>query len=200
MILAKDLHFKNIIFDLDGTLIDSAESILESLRNAFINTDNVPILELDTSLIGPPLVETIIKLLGTNELDKITPVINNFKRYYDEQGFKQSTYFVGIPELLNELKKNGQNLYIATNKRLIPTYKIINYLNWKSYFNEIYTLDTFNPNLKSKIGLISKILELNNFDIADTIYIGDRNEDANAAQFNNLEFMMAKWGYEKLKK
>lgn len=200
MILAKDLHFKNIIFDLDGTLIDSAESILESLRNAFINTDNVPILELDTSLIGPPLVETIIKLLGTNELDKITPVINDFKRYYDEQGFKQSTYFVGIPELLNELKKNGQNLYIATNKRLIPTNKIINYLEWQSYFNEIYTLDTFNPNLKSKTGLISKILELNNFDIADTIYIGDRNEDANAAQFNNLEFMMAKWGYEKLKK
>jgi phosphoglycolate phosphatase len=200
LILAKDLHFKNIIFDLDGTLIDSAESILESLRNAFINTDNVPILELDTSLIGPPLVETIIKLLGTNELDKITPVINDFKRYYDEQGFKQSTYFVGIPELLNELKKNGQNLYIATNKRLIPTNKIINYLEWQSYFNEIYTLDTFNPNLKSKTGLISKILELNNFDIADTIYIGDRNEDANAAQFNNLEFMMAKWGYEKLKK
>lgn len=118
----------------------------------------------------------------------------------DEQGFKQSTYFVGIPELLNELKKNGQNLYIATNKRLIPTYKIINYLEWKNYFNEIYTLDTFNPNLKSKTGLISKILELNNFDIADTIYVGDRNEDANAAQFNNLEFMMAKWGYEKLKK
>jgi phosphoglycolate phosphatase-like HAD superfamily hydrolase len=36
LILAKDLHFKNIIFDLDGTLIDSAESILESLRNAFL--------------------------------------------------------------------------------------------------------------------------------------------------------------------
>lgn len=199
MFLAKDLNFKNIIFDLDGTLIDSAEAILESLRIAFINTGNVPIVELDSSLIGPPLFETIVKLLGTNDSDKISPIINEFKIYYDERGFKQSSYFVGIPELLDELKKKKHNLYIATNKRLIPTEKIIDFLDWKNFFSEVYTLDKFNPNLKSKTELITKILKLNKLDLDDTLYVGDRNEDATAAKLNGLSFMLAIWGYEKKK-
>jgi phosphoglycolate phosphatase len=197
LISAKALPFKNIIFDLDGTLIDSAEAILESLKRAFEITGNKPILEMDTSLIGPPLVETIVKLLGTNELYRITPILNEFKLYYDEYGFKQSTYFVGIPELLNELVSNGHYLYIATNKRFIPTNKILNYFKWEKYFLQFYTLDTFNPNVKSKTELLTKILDLNNFKLADTIYVGDRNEDDIAAKYNNLNFMMAKWGYEK---
>jgi phosphoglycolate phosphatase len=197
LISIKDIPFKNIIFDLDGTLIDSAPAILESLKRAFKITSNKPIIEMDTTLIGPPLVETIVKLLGTNELNKINPILNEFKLFYDEHGFKQSTYFDGIPELLNHLVSNGHNLYIATNKRLIPTNKILNHFRWNKYFLQFYTLDAFNPNLKSKSELLTKILDINNFNNSDTVYIGDRNEDALAAEINNISFLFADWGYEK---
>ena len=62
---------KAIIFDLDGTLIDSAQSILVSMRRAFESCDLVPVLPLEASLIGPPLRETLQSLSSESDSAQI---------------------------------------------------------------------------------------------------------------------------------
>ena len=59
--------FNTVIFDLDGTLIDSSESIIESLNNAFLACRITPKEFLNSDIIGPPLMEILAKLSGTSE-------------------------------------------------------------------------------------------------------------------------------------
>ena len=190
-------EFKSIIFDLDGTLVDSSESILESIQSAFLMCDLKPMMALNSDIIGPPLMETLIKLSGVSDKDVLNQLAEKFKKNYDTFGFKKTKVFDGINEMLNELNDNGFQLYIATNKRDIPTKKIINYLGWDRLFKEIYSLDSFSPIALSKKDILAKIIYNHSLLRKDVIYVGDLEDDRISAQANNIRYIMVKWGYEK---
>ncbi len=75
-------EFKSIIFDLDGTLVDSSESILESIQSAFLMCDLKPMMALNSDIIGPPLMETLIKLSGVSDKDVLNQLAEKFKKNY----------------------------------------------------------------------------------------------------------------------
>lgn len=186
----------NLIFDLDGTLVDSAPGVLSSLAHVIEKHQISYPDNLTSEIIGPPLREMLIKLFGsdTNQL-KIDKMIDTFKLHYDQKGVFNTTAFVGIDDMLLTLKNRGHTLYIATNKRIEPTQKLLKYFSWHHFFCNIYSLNSFDPTLKNKSALLSKIIKIHSLDIADTIYIGDRQEDSQAAIQNNLEYLHAIWGY-----
>lgn len=190
------MKYENIIFDLDGTLIDSAPAILSSLCSAFDEVGVVPARELVQSLVGPPLREIIEDLLDASQICYVDALEYHFKRIYDSEGYKNTQIYNGVGDLLNMLRKSGRILHIATNKRIAPTLSLIEMLNWDSLFHSIYSADTFTKVILNKDMLINKMLIEQVIDVSKACYIGDRNEDGLAAQANSLDFVMVKWGYD----
>jgi len=189
-------ELKSIIFDLDGTLVDSSESVLESIERAFSICSIQLLKPLNSELIGPPLIEILKTLSGESDKTILNLLAEKFKESYDNSGFKKTAVFSGINEMLNELNDSGFKLYIATNKRNIPTKKIINFLGWDGLFKEIYSLDSFSPAAVTKTEILAKIINFHSLLKKNVIYIGDLEDDKISAQANNIEYIMVNWGYE----
>lgn len=189
---------KNVIFDLDGTLIDSAPAILGCMNQALKEYEIYPAKKLGVDLIGPPLDLTLEKILGPKNINLVPRVIESFKKIYDNEGFKISDPYVGIEKLLQSLKRANINLYIATNKRIEPTTKIIEYLGWSNYFSGVYGINTPNATgvkFANKSEMIRHLLSDFQIEVSRSIYVGDRIEDQIAAKSNNLESVTVNWGY-----
>jgi len=188
----------HILFDLDGTLIDSAPAILASFREAFARTGIAPARTIDDSVIGPPLVETLQLLSGSDDPALIAGLAEAFKASYDSEGYKATAAFAGVGELLAELAGAGLTLSIATNKRIHPTRLILEHLGWSGHFAHVYALDLFTPRLPDKAAMIARLLADQNIAREQAIYIGDRSEDGESADANGLPFIAVTWGYGSL--
>ena len=185
----------HIIFDLDGTLIDSSPSILAALENALTANGIEPRMKLESSIIGPPLAETMSLLTGSDDTALLNVLCSDFKSYYDTEGYKTTEFFSGVYELLSAFSSKNIPLFIATNKRLHPTHLIIEHLGWNSFFRNIYALDCVTPSLSSKAAMLAHLLHVEGIDPAQALYVGDKPEDGHAADQNNLQFFAACWGY-----
>jgi phosphoglycolate phosphatase len=189
-------RIKNVIFDLDGTLIDSADSILTGLKATTKKFGFEPALPLNVKLVGPPLKQTIQKLVGDQANIDLNILVDDFKNYYDTEGFKASAAYPGMEKLLGELYQLGIRMYLATNKRLEPTLNIINYFNWASLFEEIYAIDRFvDAPFSDKAEMIGCLIQKESIDKKSTIYVGDRFEDYEAAVVNSINYILVDWGY-----
>ncbi|AWW45653.1 haloacid dehalogenase [Polynucleobacter paneuropaeus] len=186
----------DIIFDLDGTLIDSAPSILECFKRTLESTNIEPLYQLNSDLIGPPLSQTLSRLTGINESEALSKLVEEFKNHYDVSGYKSTIPFLGVGELLKECVRSGFRLHIATNKRLVPTALILNHLGWRQYFKSVYALDSSSPAFDNKTIMLSALLDAENIDRNYGVYVGDRVEDKDSAIFCDLHFFAAKWGYQ----
>jgi len=191
-----DKSITDIIFDLDGTLIDSAPSILECFKSVLILNNIEPLRPLSLDLIGPPLAQTLSHLTGIHELVALNKLAEDFKKYYDFGGYKSTVPFFGITELLEECCFCGFSLHIATNKRLLPTNLILDHLGWRQHFKSIYTIDSSSPPFQNKATMLSALLKNEKIILNSAVYIGDRIEDSHSAMQNSLRFLGATWGYQ----
>jgi phosphoglycolate phosphatase len=185
----------NVIFDLDGTLVDSAPGVLSALSHVIKKHQIRSPIKLSAELIGPPLRELLIRLSGSSDRESLILMEQTFKAYYDKTGVFKSTKYDGINHMLDDLKASGNKLFIATNKRSAPTGSLIKYFLWEQYFLGVYSLDSFEFPVKDKSSLLEKIINLHLLSKNETVYIGDRAEDSDAAKKCNLNFMHAGWGY-----
>lgn len=186
---------KAVIFDLDGTLIDSATVILTGLEKAVIHQGFTCIKPLDTGLIGPPLRETFQEITGIQDYKTLDLLVSNFKSFYDLEGCLLSKPYPGISHLLDGLFQEGYSIYLATNKRLIPTKKIIQFLLWDGYFKATYAIDCQEIAFVNKSEMLKALIQDERIDIQNAVYIGDRHEDYLASQENHLNFIFVDWGY-----
>ena len=186
---------KNIIFDLDGTLIDSAPSILSGFKHVLEINGFEPLIPLTSSLIGPPLIATLRVASGVDDEKKLQQMAEHFKNFYDIQGCLISQPYAAVDDGLKNLVDDGFELHIATNKRLIPTKNILCHLGWDVLFNSVYTLDKVGVSFQSKSNMIAQQVKDLGLSQDKAIYVGDRTEDMEAAQNNQLNFIGVSWGY-----
>lgn len=191
---------KTWMFDFDGTLIDSAPSILEAYAYALHTTGIEPRVALNASLIGPPLTETLVRLSGSDDAALIQTLALHFKTHYDQAGVAATLAYPGVAEMLDNLSAAGIVMHVSTNKRYSITLAILENLGWKGRFASVYALDMVEPRLPAKAQLLAKqISELGLVPDA-TVYVGDKREDGEAADANGLMFYYAAWGYGDLKR
>lgn len=186
---------KHLIFDLDGTLIDSAPSILGSYAHTFASRGIAPQIPLTSEVIGPPMMQTLAQLSGVEDVEVLKDLAQQFKSHYDTEGHKQTLVYAGVEQFLKAQQAAGFELYIATNKRHVPTVKIMQHLGWAQYFSGVFALDYYTPALANKGQMLGQILSDLSIAPKDALYIGDRYEDGIAAEQNGLPFVLVSWGY-----
>lgn len=186
----------SLIFDLDGTLIDSSTGILQSLSKAFAKAGLSDVNSIEPTLIGPPL-QQIIRILSPNiSKETLDQVSIAFKSHYDMVGFKYTNPFPGVVEMLEALADAKIPLHIATNKRQRPTLQILEALGWSGFFNQILSPDSHTPPLPSKAAILAQLLTEASLSTTDCLYIGDRLDDYKAAKEIGIPFALAAWGFE----
>jgi len=190
------LKVTTVIFDLDGTLIDSASSILVGLNAAMKKSGLIPVVPLTLALVGPPLEETLRKLVDDQSNIDFNILLSDFKDYYDSGGFKASVPYPGTQKLLDRLTQLKLTLYLATNKRLEPTLKIVDYFGWDLLFDDVYAIDKFvDRPFRNKASMIQALIQEKSIKPECAIYVGDRIEDFEACLVNGLGAILVSWGY-----
>ena len=189
------MRYKNFLFDLDGTLIDSAPGIEASFYIAYLKVYNKACQKNITTFIGPPIDHVLTTVNGETNLEVINRFVDAFKQHYDTEGYKKSKLFDDVELVLEVLMNNKLNIFIATNKRVKPTKLILEYLSIGKYFNDIYCPDMEAFKFKNKTDLIAHILKTNSLLYNETIMIGDTIHDGLAADENKLDFALVEYGY-----
>jgi len=187
---------KNIIFDFDGTLVDSAEDIIDCLKSAYSFAGIKYHIEIDRKVIGPPLKKILCSISPSINSEEEELLVNYFRNCYDNCGYTRTTLYDGISDLLTQLKNKNKRLFIVTNKPDNPTRGIINNLGI-CFFDEVICIDNFteNSNNRSKGAMISYLINKNGLNRNSTVMVGDSVEDICAAQDNSLISIAVLNGY-----
>lgn len=184
--LKKIETYKNFIFDLDGTLVDSMEDIEYCFKKAIFDETGIEIVEFRDPISGPPLSEVINKLLPDYPDSTKLNIRKKFRDIYDYYDYRATHLIEGSSELLKKLKSSGKRVYLATNKPLIPTMKILNKLEI-NIFDDIATIDSNDSANMSKSEMIALLISKCKLEKTETIMIGDYSTDIIAAKNNSVD-------------
>ncbi|NQI71280.1 HAD family hydrolase [Streptococcus suis] len=186
--------YQTILFDLDGTLTDSGQGILNSVAYAL---DQLGIEEPDLAslqrFIGPPLYESFARFYQLNPADT-QAAVDAFRVYFKEKGMFENQLYDGVIPLLEALTEAGKTLAIATSKPEVFAKQILEYFDISHYFDVIAgaSLDSSRIN---KTDVISYALAQLDYNPQTTIMVGDREHDIQGAQANQLASIGVLYGY-----
>lgn len=182
-----------LLFDLDGTLSDSAPGILAALRHAFA-VNGLPQLDplTERALLGPPFYDSLPPLIGAHML---APVIAAYREQYGAGGMFDTTAYAGIPEVLGAARDAGLRLAVATSKPEHYAVPIVEHLGLTAFFDTVGG-DELDGSLRTKALVIGKVLQrLGQPDPDDVLMVGDREHDVAGARTHDIRCIGAGWGY-----
>lgn len=183
---------KAILFDLDGTLTDSGEGIINSVIPALEHYGiAIPPREELRFFVGPPLHDTFLRFgVPADQLENATKIYRS--RYIPIGKFENAPY-PGIPELLEMLKSQGHKLFVATSKPEPMAVEILEHFDLAQYFDRICgaSMDT---SRSSKEAVIAYLLEQNG-SAENMVMVGDTKYDVIGAKAHGIPTIGVSWGY-----
>ena len=184
---------KAIIFDFDGTLVDSEKAIYECFQS--ITKHIAPEREnyAKNLLIGPPLRDTASEILGPENQDLLDEFVQSFITMHDEQVIQHTQPYPDVIQALKQLNSKNIPMAVATNKRLAPTKKLIDHFGWNDYFSSIECSDG-QSEMRNKDEMIQDIINRNS-SFKGSFFVGDTVNDGLSANLNQLPFIKACYGY-----
>ena len=188
------MNYKNIFLDLDGTLTDSGEGIMNSvaysLRKFGIEETNREKLR---TFIGPPLFASYIREYGFDH-EKALLAVDYYREYFAPKGIYENRPYDGIPELLDALKKDGRKLYLATSKPEPYALEIVKHFGLWQYLDGLFG-STMTEERTKKEEVVAYALENTGIDRRDVVMIGDRSHDIIGAKANGVASIGVLFGY-----
>lgn len=185
--------YQCIIFDLDGTLLDTSEGIIKALDETIIALGYNDIsLEEKMTFIGPPISQSLKRVYNINDDDAIYG-LNIFREIYEKKYIYNAKLYPHIIELLDFLLNKKLYISIATYKREDMAKKIIKYFSLDKYFNTINGSDINNTLTKSDI--IRNSISNTSFSKEDIVMIGDTISDYNASKEIGINFIGVNYGF-----
>ncbi len=183
-----------MLFDLDGTLSDSAPGILAALRHAFA-VNGLPPLDAQTerAILGPPFYESLPALIGGAQ--RLPAVIAAYREKYGAGGLFDTSVYDGVRDVLVTLRAGGVRLAVATSKPEHYAGPIVEHLGLAEFFETVGG-DELDGSLRTKALVIDKVLRrLGSPDPHDVVMVGDRAHDVQGAREHGIACVGAGWGY-----
>ena len=186
---------QNLFFDLDGTLINSADGILNSVSHALTKLGiPVPPREELLHFIGPPLARTFAEDYHLTAAEALHAV-ELYREYYTVKGIYECKLYNGIPQLLERAAADGYRLVLATCKPAVLAERILKNLGIEHFFAMVS-----GPELDGTRGEKHEVIayamqQLGITDPADVLMIGDRRDDVLGAARNGIACAGALWGF-----
>lgn len=186
-------RYSLVIFDLDGTLIDSSEGIIHAVLDTIKLLNYEPLsAELIKSCIGPPIGDSIGSRVGYTP-EEIESFYKVFRPIYKNNYLMECTVYPGITSLLGDLKNSGVTLAISTNKREDYTKILLENLGLTKYFDYIEAMDMSGK--MKKTDLIKNCIVKSGCSPINTVMVGDAYNDYNAAKTCEVNFVGVRYGF-----
>ena len=186
---------KAIFFDLDGTLTDSGEGIINCAAMTLERFGlPVPSRQEMGVFVGPPLDKTFIEF-GV-PADRTDEAIRIFRSRYVTVGKFENFPYPGIPELLQNLKNAGHRLFVATSKPEVTALEVLEHFQLSQYFEFICgaTLDGTRSHKEDVLRYLLTQVD----GVENTVMVGDTKYDVIAAKHHNIPAIGVAWGYGKV--
>ena len=184
-----------ILFDLDGTLTDPREGITRSLAHALerMGVAPPPLDEL-TFAIGPPLRESIARLLGTGERAAVERALALYRERFADVGLFENAPYGGIAETLAQLRGAGARLYVATSKPQVYARRIVAHFGFDAHFEAVHGCE-LDGTRENKCDLLAHLMPRHGIDANACAMVGDRGVDMIAARRHRVRAVGALWGF-----
>lgn len=186
--------FDLVLFDLDGTVWDSAPGIVDALVHTLAVMDLAPHTEDHLAAnLGPPLVEMLAGLGVPSE--RLGEGRDHYRSRYRTHGEFDVTVYPGIPELLDELRDGGVRLATATSKGIDPTRRMLDHLALTARF-DIIAGASMDESAHHKVDVIkSALTQAEPMDPQRVAMVGDRHYDLDGGRAFGLTTIGVQWGY-----
>lgn len=188
-----------ILFDLDGTLADTAPDLAAALNHVLTAIDLAPIPpDHIRHMVGQGARRLIVDAMARHDRDptqqEIERLIALFLDHYRENIAAESKAFPGVREALDALKAGGARLGVATNKFEDLSHSLLGKLGLDHYFDLVAGADTF-PVRKPDPGHLLMALDRLGGDVARSAMVGDSETDISAARAANIPVVGVTFGY-----
>ena len=189
--------FSCVLFDMDGTLLDSAPGVTGSaaLALAAVGAPVSPDADL-LRLVGPPMLESFREILGHDEV-LARRALTHYRQAYAETGAQQSVPYPGVREMLEHLRFAGIPMAVATSKAEDQAVLMARRFGLDHYFTAICGASDQDRRW-SKAEVIAeglRRLRTANVDVAAPLMVGDRSYDIAGAAVHGIPAVFASWGY-----
>lgn len=187
--------YTTFLFDLDGTLTDPKEGIVNSviyaLRKMGIDEqDHNKLL----SFIGPPIQHSFANIYGMNE-EQVTDAVTYYREYFKTKGMFENHVYEHIPSVLQDLKDTGKRLFVATSKPTVFAKQILEHFQMAHYFKEIVGSNLDGTRI-AKAEIIQHILHTyDGLGKEDVVMVGDREHDIIGARQVGIDSIGVLYGY-----
>lgn len=186
---------KYVFFDLDGTLTDSRDGILNSIEYMLKHFDITVSDRNGLRLwLGPPLMESLEKYQGFSK-EKAWEGVLKYREYYDKKGIFENRVYEGVVELMETLRARGYSLMLATSKPEIAARRVMDHFDLTKYFDYVGGASQDTSRVK-KGDVIRYVMETNHItDPDEVIMVGDRENDVAGAHQNDIRAVGVLYGY-----
>lgn len=186
---------KNILFDLDGTILDSLAGIAFSVHQACLAA-GLPAPKMDIhNLLGPPIRTILSQVVCRTDKLLLDELERCFRVSYDSEGWKRTSSFPHVKTVLDLMKVTGHRIFVVSNKPRHISKQILQREQLLHFFERIYTRDSRVPAYVSKEEMIGEFLKEYDVSCSDCLVVGDTIEDIDAAAANHVAVALMEHGY-----
>lgn len=191
------MKYTTVLWDLDGTIVDSGPGIFATFRQTFdaIGHPQLPESQLRT-YVGPPLRETFSKHLGFSP-ERTDEALAAYRDFYHAGGATNALLYEGVVDVIAACKEAGITNSLATSKALRGAMVVGEHFDFLKHFDFFGTAD-FDANRFTKSSVIAYALDglaKQGANLDRVILIGDRIHDIEGAREHGIEVALVQWGY-----
>jgi phosphoglycolate phosphatase len=190
-------QFSCILFDLDGTIVDSAPGITATLAYTFGQLGlPIPTPAELVAYVGPPILDSFRDLAGFTP-EQSQRALDIYRPQYLKTGVFDAAVYPGIPEVLKAIRAHDVPLSLATSKPETPATLILEHYDLLKYF-DVITGASDDEKRSAKADVVEEALKRlvdRGVDVSRPVMVGDRHHDVAGAAAHDVPTIFVRWGY-----
>jgi len=186
-----------VLFDLDGTIVDSAPGITATLAKTFAAMGlPIPAPAELLAYVGPPILDAFRERAGFDDATA-RRALEIYRPLYREHGVYDATVYPGLPAVLQHIHEAGLPLSLATSKPETPAGMVLDHFGLRPWFDEL-TGASDDEVRSAKADVVAEALRrlaARRADLSHPVMVGDRSHDVHGAAAHGVPTVFVTWGY-----